>query len=124
MKDPEAIERYRALLLGLDEKDKEGEEEHGASDGSDVDLEVEWEPDVKASTKSALAEKEQAAKLATLTPFEKMLEKQAAKRKARKQQAKQRDGSPDDINAALAADKGAGSPLLLLFHRAHVLPSL
>ncbi|GAU95076.1 hypothetical protein RvY_06754 [Ramazzottius varieornatus] len=82
-KDPEAIERYRALILERDSKDK-SKKKDTLSDESDVDLEVDWEPGVKTSTEIALNEQKKRAEVSQLTPFEKILEKQKLRRKNKK----------------------------------------
>ncbi|OQV19800.1 ESF1-like protein [Hypsibius exemplaris] len=103
MKDPEAIEKYRALLLGLDTDDGTSKPAGDSDSDGNVDLEVEWEPDVKSAAANAVEKHKKAAEVEKLTPFEKLLEKQAVKRKARKE-AKLRESTPD-FDRALA-DEG------------------
>jgi hypothetical protein len=102
IKDPEAIDRYRALILGFGD-DGKGNDESGSGSEGDTDIEEDWEPNTKTKTASALEKKQETAKLDKMLPFERLLDKQASKRKARKA-AKKHEDSPDFESAM--ADEG------------------
>lgn len=79
-KDSETIAKYRDLLLSMDNQINDKDD----TDESDVDMEMTWEPGVKVSVDLQIKSKQKESEISALTPFEKMMERQKEKRKARK----------------------------------------
>ncbi|KAG9484359.1 ESF1 homolog [Eleutherodactylus coqui] len=86
--DDEQIERYRQLLKGIQEKEKQQEEK-------DIEMEVKWVPGLKESAEQMVKNKLEGKD--KLTPWEKYLQKQKDKKKLkRKKKESVEEGSDEE----------------------------
>lgn len=82
----DVIDKYKALLQGIEEKEKSKNEK-------DVELEISWGIDLKDKTDKLVKEKQGNSK--NMTPFQKYIEKRKEKRKERKQKKKDNEDNHD-----------------------------
>lgn len=85
--DDEQIERYRQLLKGIQEKEKQQQEK-------DVEMEVKWVPGLKENAEQMVKNKLEGKD--KLTPWEKYLQKQKDKRKLKRKQKHNTEESNDE----------------------------
>lgn len=99
VKDKDAIDKYRALLLNL-------EQEEEADEKNDIEMEFEWKPELKEKAedlvKKRLNENEE-----DKNPFEKYLEKRKEKRKEKK---KLKKNNKDDEDSDFPSDIDMDDP--------------
>ncbi|XP_013398930.1 ESF1 homolog [Lingula anatina] len=95
--EDKALEKYKALLKTVEEKDEKKEEK-------DMEMEITWEPGLKETTEDMLKKKEEDK--GSLTPWEQYLKKKKEKKKVKKQEKQSKTideagSSDDDIPAGV-----------------------